>query len=322
MGVKLFSSIAEQYADFAEYAAPESPSLAGWARAVPEDPETCAWLESLPEVKRQPNLVFAALRRHGASPLDDWSVVRDVLLEHLAAVEHTVQSRATQTNEVGRLTSLMPLLAGVEGPVALLEVGASAGLCLYPDRYDYLWRGIGELRGSGGPLLECAASGPVPVPERWPEVAWRGGVDLNPLDVTDADDMAWLETLVWPEQDERRRMLSQAVEIARAEPPDLRRGDLLEELPRLVDEAGAHGTVLLFHSAVIAYLTPEDRLRFDATARDLVAAGACRWISNEGPGVLPSVSRALPERVGRFVLGLDGRPVAWTHGHGLTLEWM
>ncbi|WP_110238665.1 DUF2332 domain-containing protein [Nocardioides gilvus] len=320
--MKLFATVDEEYADFAAYAADESPSLAAWARAVPADPETCAWLESLPVAKRQPNLVFAALRRHGADARDGWDVARGVLLERLAQVEHTVQSHATQTNEVGRLTSLMPLLGAIEGPVALLEAGASAGLCLYPDRYDYRWQGAGELRGSGGPLLECRASGPVPVPTRWPEVAWRGGVDLNPLDVDDPDDVDWLEALVWPEQDERRDRLARAVEIARADPAHLHRGDLLETLPALVEQAATYGTVVLFHSAVIAYLEPADRLRFDEMARGLVAAGACRWISNEGPDVLPSVTGQGRGETGQFVLGLDGEPVAWSHGHGRSLTWL
>ena len=33
-------------------------------------------------------------------------------------------------------------------------------------------------------------------------------------------------------------------------------GDLLEELPALVDEASAYGAVVVFHSAVAAYLPP------------------------------------------------------------------
>ena len=50
-------------------------------------------------------------------------------------------------------------------PLALLEVGASAGLCLYPDRYAYRY-GDGPVLGTGAPLLECAITGPVPVPDR------------------------------------------------------------------------------------------------------------------------------------------------------------
>ncbi len=64
----------------------------------------------------------------------------------------------------------------------------------------------------------------MPVPAEHPDVAWRGGVDLNPLDVHDQDAMAWLETLVWPEQDERRERLRAAVEVARREPAYLVRG--------------------------------------------------------------------------------------------------
>lgn len=42
---------------------------------------------------------------------------------------------------------------------------------------------------------------------------------------------------------------------------------------------------MVFHSAVIAYLAPEDRLQFDAMMRELVAAGACHWLSALGQHV-------------------------------------
>ena len=56
------------------------------------------------------------------------------------------------------------------------------------------------------------------LPDRLPEVAWRGGIDLNPLDVTDGDDMAWLTNLVWPEHDDRRGGCRRAIEIAARRP--------------------------------------------------------------------------------------------------------
>jgi hypothetical protein len=140
--------------------------------------------------------------------------------------------------------------------------------------------------------------------------------------VTDDDATAWLENLVWPEQDDRRERLRAAIEVTRREPPYLVRGDLLDHLPALLDEAGRHGTPVVLHSAVIAYLDDPGRERFHDEMTALVAAGRCRWVSNEAPGVLPRVTGALAPGPGRFVLALDGVPVAFTHGHGHSLEWL
>ena len=158
----LYDDVIEEYRDFATYAAGDSPCFEEWAVGVAEDPEVLAWLGTLPPLKRQPNLVFAAARWHGAPAPAPYAGLRRVLLEREAEVRATVLSRATQTNEVGRLATLAPVLGLVEGPLALVEVGASAGLCLFPDRYDYDWPPAGTLRGSGGPVLTAHARRPQP----------------------------------------------------------------------------------------------------------------------------------------------------------------
>ncbi|MDR7253881.1 hypothetical protein J2X46_002871 [Nocardioides sp. BE266] len=317
----LYDDVIEEYRDFATYAAGDSPCFEAWALGVTEDEEVLAWLGTLPPVKRQPNLVFAAARWHGAPAPGGYDGLRQVLLDHEPEVRETVMARATQTNEAGRLATLAPVLALVEGPLALIEVGASAGLCLFPDRYDYAWPPVGELRGSGGPLLTAQVTGPLPVPSAHPEVAWRGGVDLNPLDVTDPDAMAWLENLVWPEQDERRERLRAAVDVARQDPPALVRGDLFDHLPGLLETAAPHGTPVVLHSAVIAYLEQPARERFHDLMTGLVAEGRCHWISNEGRRVLPRVTGDREVPSGRFVTALDGVPLAWSHGHGHAIDW-
>lgn len=119
--------------------------------------------------------------------------------------------------------------------------------------------------------------------------------------------------------------LAAAVEIARADPPRLIAGGLLERTEAEVEGAARSGRVVVLHSAVAVSLTAEDRLRFDAMMRRLVAADACDWISNEGEPVLPSVSatahaRGSPEE--RFVVGLNGDAVAWAHGHGASMTWV
>jgi len=230
-------------------------------------------------------------------------------------------------------------------PLALIEVGASAGLTLFPDRYGYEFRAAADASsGSAGavtrlapagakpgtfPVLRCTTAGPVPLPQALPRVVWRAGIDLNPLDVRNSDDVAWLEALIWPEQEFRRERLRQAIAVARAEPPLLVAGDLNEELLSLAGQAPADAALVVFHSAVMAYLDAGARDRFRSTMAGLARDRGCHWLSNEGHAVIIQAdgSSVVPEMDdvrlrGRFLLLHDGDPVAITGPHGQSLEWL
>jgi hypothetical protein len=298
-----------------------SPIYEGLAGRVADDDELLALIEELPEPKRQPNLLFAAVRFLGG-PVEDYQAFRTWTVAEWERVRRVVTVRRTQTNEPGRCAVLLPVLAGLPQPLALIEVGASAGLCLYPDRYRYRYDGGPAIGPDDSPVeIECRTEGPVPLPREVPEVVWRAGVDLNPLDVRSADDVRWLESLVWPEQHERLRRLRGAVEVARAEGGRVLAGDLDEVVGGLVEEVPAGVTPVVFHSAVLSYVPAERREAFAERMRAL----PCRWVSNEAAGVLPEVERHLPRTAPRdrlvCVLALDGRPLAFAGPHGQSLDW-
>lgn len=315
---------ADVYRWFSSYeAAGKSPCLESWAAGVADDHELLARIDALPARERQPNLVFAAARFVGIDP-GPFDAFRTAVLDRWNEVCEVTGSRRTQTNEVGRCATLLPALATIPGPLALIEVGASAGLCLYPDRLAYRF-GDGPILAPAArdePLvLRCDVAGPVPVPDALPDVVWRAGIDLDPLDVRDPNDVRWLETLVWPEQHHRLERLRSAVAIARADPPRLVTGDLVAALPELVASAPEGSTVVVFHSAVLNYVAPEVRSEFIG----LVDALGCRWLSNEGPGVVDFEPASLPPSpdptTAWFTLALDGTPLAYADPHGDSLHW-
>ncbi len=288
--------VAAFYTDFAEHEAKgESVTFAQWAAGVARDPEVLELLGELPPAKRQPNLVFAAARWHGAltpSRYDDDEGLRTTLLSRWPRVRETILTRATQTNEVGRSASLLPLLAGLQGPLderiePASNRAAESTLALekldeFQDEYDvgttivyHRESGlrpadlaaieehgaeIARIDPAGGPspvVLDCTVTGPVPVPPSPPVVVHRGGVDLNPLDLSTDGNAAWLETLVWPEHEDRRQRLAAACEHVADVAVDIIPGDLLTCLDEAVERArtAAPGaTVVVFHTAVIAYL--------------------------------------------------------------------
>ena len=125
--------LARGYRAFVEEAREEAPTYSALAAAVAGDRDVLRFLAGLPHGKRQPPLLFAALRFLGGVPADG-ATLRERVLSDADRLRATMLARATQTNEPARCAALFPALAMIDGPLALIEVGTSAGLCLYPDR--------------------------------------------------------------------------------------------------------------------------------------------------------------------------------------------
>lgn len=316
------SRLAVRYDWFARHEASGNSELyEELSLGVSQDEAVLRFLAQFSETKQQPNLLFAAFRSRFGNP-SDYQSFREQLLSDPLAVSEVMQTRSTQTNEPGRCAVLLPLLLTLRQPIALIEVGASAGLCLLPDKYGYDY-GRSQIVPDNipdPPIFPCDVNAATPLPDRLPDIVWRAGLDLNPLDVWDPEEMAWLEMLVWPGQERRRERLRQAISVARAAPPRVHRGDLVKDLAPLLEEAPSGATKVVFHSAVLNYL-PSQALR-DGFA-DEVLKIADHWIANESPFVLPRFAPGiLPSQQGQFLLSLDGKPLAWTSPHGARMDWL
>src|SRR6202162_1759538 len=208
--------IADRYATFAaDEARGSSEIYRRLAQAVAGSADVLEFLATLPAERRQPNLFLAAVRHLFDVPDSERQLIDIVRRKH-EPIRELMLSRTTQTNEPARCAVLLPLLARLPQPLALLEVGASAGLCLLPDRYGYDY-GTVKIEPTAGPapISRCRTSGAVPIPEAVPRIVWRRGLDLNPIDLRSDEDVAWLKTLVWPGQEERACNLRAAIDVAR-----------------------------------------------------------------------------------------------------------
>ncbi|PRY67171.1 hypothetical protein B0I08_10765 [Glaciihabitans tibetensis] len=312
----------------------QSDLYRSWALGVADDTELLRLLCELPREKRQPHLVFAVSRLLGA-PEGEYRQWQQWMLAHWPRVRAEALVRTTQTNEPGRCAAILPLLAQIDGPIALLEVGTSAGLCLYPDRYSYDYvvdRAAGpvtlRLDPADGPsevVLRCEVTGNAPLPTAMPDIVWRAGIDLAPLDVTDPADVRWLQMLVGPEQQDRRDRIAAAAQIVRQDPPHLVAGDVTAALAAVATSAPADATLVVLVVGVLVYLGPQQRSAFTEALAELADYGA-RWISLEDAPVFPAMAEAFDEnpapRPGLFPLTLDGDPVAWCSPHGQSIAWI
>jgi len=319
-----FAETAARYLRFAETEARGRSLLyEKLTRCIASDRELLSLLLELPKERRQPNLLLAAARYIVGTPRD-WSQFRDLLTKEWGAVQAIMLERSTQTNEPARCATLLPLLARLPQPLALIEVGASAGLCLLPDLYGYDYgKGLLRPKETDGqiPIFSCTVNDAAPLPTSMPDIVWRAGLDLNPIDVSDPAQVSWLEALVWPDQTVRLANLRAAIKIAAAFKPLVVRGDLRDDFTQLVQEAPEHATRVIFHTAVLTYVSSA------ADRRDFVrrVESLCHyWISNESPRLFPDVAQRTTSlgAQGSFLLSANGIPIAWTDPHGVSLEWI
>jgi len=299
------------------------------ALAVSEDDDVVGFLADMPVF--QPNLFFASVQL--LTGPDDMPrtapELRAFLKRRGGEVGEVMRSRRTQTNEVGRCAVLLAALPA--GPLALVEVGASAGLCLLLDRFHYDF-GSTRIGVASSPVqLRCALARPAPLPSAIPQIVWRQGLDLNPIDVRDGDAIRWLLACIWADHPERRRRLEGAIALARVEPPAVRAGHLVDDLPALLAEAPEGAQLVVFHSAVLSYVSQDHRRAFADVLAEASKGRDVLWVSNEASGIVREVT-ALAPPLGehRFLLGRtrftnghrQDELLALAHPHGAELAWL
>lgn len=314
---------------FARFAAEEAPGRSHvyeeWALRVASDDALAAVLARIPAAHRQPPLVFAVTRLLGA-PLDaaEWAAFVFARADDIVA---ECAARSLQTNEPLRCAALLPALSLIDGPIALLELGASGGLCLYPDRYSYRYAvssgegmAVDPVDGPSRVVLAAEWDGP-PTPLRMPEVVWRAGIDLEPRDPHSDADRTWLTTLVWPGEEGRRERIEAALDIAAAAPPLLVSGDAGDAALLRAVAAGAprEATLVVSTPGVLPYLPRARRDALIAAIREMDA----RWITLDAPGLHEGWTAPIDRGAwpGGFALALDGRVLAAADPLGARVAW-
>jgi len=353
----------QKFRNFARHSARTAPLYAELADGIAADDELAALLLHAPPEQRQPVLLFAcvhwlvlaepdsALARyypnlHAASHLSPPAgpaidALREWTRSHRDELTALLATRRTQTNEVGRAALLLPALALAEaeaGPLAHVDVGASAGLNLLLPHYRYRYEPGGDVGGDSRVVVRCSTRGtPPPLPSRPPTVAAALGLDAAPVDVADPDQARWLEACVWPDQVERFERLAAAIEVANDVGVDVRQGDAVGDVAAVVaaavDAAGGAAHPVVTTSWMLNYLSSDRRQAFVAALDDVGAERDLSWVYAENPALCPELPgvpawRNGPDEPTSLVLvrwrrgRRDTAYLADAHPHGTWLRWV
>jgi hypothetical protein len=271
IGSPLYAGLLERAAEDVEARGPTWEVLRGHE----EDPEfSVLGLRMLGGVNRmvltgrEPEL--AATYEDGDVP-GAWKALRDTVERNAVELRQGID-KPVQTNEVGRCAGLLfgflAVAAETGMPLRLLEVGASAGLNLRWDRYDYAANGFSWGRGDSALRLEFELEGePGSLPPTV-EIAERRGCDASPIDASTPEGRLTLLTYIWPDQRERIARMEAALEVATEAPASLDRETAAAWTERVLAERTAGRATVLYHSIVSQYLSEDERARFFERIRE------------------------------------------------------
>jgi hypothetical protein len=320
-------TLAQVYRHFGEVdAAGTSPLYERVAVALSESGAALRAIEAAPARSRHPTVILAALHdlalagrapalaaAYAAADGDAAAgAAIDTLLRMTDSVVTIAARRPTRTGETGRCAVLYPAIAEAArragtNAVGLIDVGCSAGLNLNVDRVGISYSNGPSLGDPSSPVqLSSSVVGDRPLPTRaMPEVVARVGVDLDPVDVTDADDARWLRACLWPGQPERVARLEAEMALAVTAPPLLLRGNAVEVLPDALTRVPADALPVVITTWALSRFPLESRLRFLDHLGEAAAGRAVAWVSAEGVGVAPAIPTLGDRRAsGHSIIGL------------------
>ena len=259
------------------------------------------------------------------------AVLRQVFTREEAEVRKFLRS-TPQTNETGRSAMLLLGFSEISKklglPLRLREMGASAGLNLFFDKFHYrLHTDDGEIEwGDAASPLSLGASwrGVPPILSDDIQIASRRGCDLFPVNITDRAARLKLQSWVWGDMAERRARLMAALEIAEAVPVDIDRADAAGWVAAQIMERPEGEATVLFHSIVWPYLNVSQRFAIESAfaqaAENVRPDAPLVWLKMDGRD-LGTIAR-LSYHIWTGDNGPQGEEVIIgpCHPHGVDLE--
>lgn len=231
-----------------------------------------------------------------------------------------------QTNEVGRSGALVPalltLVAATGQPLALNELGASAGLNLNLDRFAFDLGGVTAGDPASAVRIAPRWNGPRP-PVAALQVVARAGVDVAPLDASDPAVAERLMAFIWADQPERLARTEAAIALARVLPPPLEQGDAADWLERTLSLADGVTTVV-YNSIAFQYFPPAVQARVMGHLANLGATASPQrplaWLRMEmddpANPAMPAIRLSLWRGGGE-----EARLLGHAHAHGTFVQW-
>lgn len=265
---------------------------------------------------------YPSVVEHPKSYKESFGHFKNFCMTYQDEIESILKTRLVQTNEVRRCAYLYPAFCAIyeiaKKPLALVEIGTSAGLQLLWDQYSYTY-GQNNIYGNHDSRLTITAEvegNHIPsLQVTPPPLSTRIGLDLNPIHLNDEKEKLWLKSLIWPEHTERLFMFEEAASYIKECPVSLVEGDGVRLLSKYVEKIPENSVVCIFHTHVANQMPIEVKKNLLQAVK---AIGEKRDVFHLYNNIQDQFLH-----LDYYLEGMESQnTIAATDGHGRWFEWL
>ena len=278
--------------------------------------------------------IYSDLNQRETIDIDPYPHFRSFVLKNRQKIISELKVRRVQTSEVGRSAFLVMALQFANEHFlnfntnwCLIDLGAGAGLNLLWEDYllfinnqcencrDEVRYGNGKAKVN----LECTTYGFSPIKfVSTPKLIEKVGIEINPIDLKDHQNVLWLAALVWPDQPSRSRRLMAALNWARENPPSIQKGDAITQLEIVANSLSVELPICIFHSFLLPQLSQTKREMLEFKIAQIAKGRDLLYVKLEES----NSETILTIELFRGGVPIFLKSIAKCHPHGYWLQWL
>ena len=326
-----------------------SPLYYHLSKAVSEDKTVLSIAAQCQERQPYPNLLFAAVHYlllqspseklaayypslhadpKGFIPFD---LFKSFCLENKAAIIEIEKTRIVQTNPINRTSYLMPIFSsyfdGVSD-VTLIDIGASSGLNLNMDLYEYELTHDDKLFKFGRSPVKIKTEikdGKTPDLKNIISIKQKIGIDQNPLDISIIEKGLWLKALIWPDHRARFKRMDAAIKVGQTSDINLIKGQSLKDFRKVIESIPSNEPLAVYHTHVLYQFKKEERIAFRAMLDEIGQNRDFLYLATEGAIIFdePNPPKEVWVKLTDYKKGQKTSSLkAITDGHANWIKWL
>ncbi|MEL6717219.1 MAG: DUF2332 domain-containing protein [Bacteroidota bacterium] len=258
-----------------------------------------------------------------------YDLFKKFCLENEASIRTILSTRIVQTNAVNRTAYLMPIISSLystEDKLTVVDIGASSGLNLNYDRYQYNY-GSDLTFGKGSVMIKSKIlQGELPDFRSIKKASRKIGIDQNTLDLRKSDNSLWLKGLIWPDLRDRFGLIESAIEEFRlSEEVELMNGNRISQFREIINTIPLEESIFIYHTHVLYQFTIEERVRFREMLDEIGKNRHLNYLAVEGGGIFDYSSYPKGQVFMELTKYSEGKKslnnLGKVDAHGRWIEW-